>query len=426
MFKLLASIRKDFRILIRDRVGLILMFAMPILLVIVITSVQNSTFELVNENKIALLIANQDTAAAAKDLTNAMEEMGMFRISYVSGKQADREIISRMHKRDAWVALIIPPKFSSSIISRAKNISQKALKDVVVQSDSAQPAAPSVDSITMYYHPVLQESFRRSVEGAISSAVQLVQSKEIVRNLYSTIHESKIDDTLEDMIVKNEIPIHTIPVSRDGNRNVPNSTQHNVPAWSIFAMFFIVISLAGSVVREKLNGSFIRLKTLPTSFMVALFSKQIAYLVLTLAQTIVIFSIGIWLFPLIGLPRLNLPADVLGLLVVTLICGCCAASYAICVGVFAETQVQANGFGAISVVILAAIGGLLVPSFAMPASFGTIMKISPLHWCLEAYYGLFLEGGKLKDILMNILSLLVITLLLQGISIAGLKHKKLI
>ena len=54
------------------------------------------------------------------------------------------------------------------------------------------------------------------------------------------------------------------------------------------------------------------------------------------------------------------------------------------------------------------------------------MKISPLHWGLEAYYGLFLEGGKLKDILTNILSLLAITALIQLVMLVGLKRKNLI
>jgi ABC-2 type transport system permease protein len=49
-----------------------------------------------------------------------------------------------------------------------------------------------------------------------------------------------------------------------------------------------------------------------------------------------------------------------------------------------------------------------------------------LHWCLEAYYGLFLEGGNLKDIWLNILPLLAITILIQGITFIGLKRKKLI
>src|ERR1700676_3133979 len=122
-------------------------------------------------------------------------------------------------------------------------------------------------------------------------------------------------------------------------------------------MFFIVISLASGVVREKVNGSFIRLKTLPTNYYLALLSKQITYVGLTFVQAAVIFMIGIWLFPHFGLPKLDLPHDIGGLFLVTLISGCCAASYAICIGVFAETQEQANGFGAVSVVILAAIGG---------------------------------------------------------------------
>jgi ABC-2 type transport system permease protein len=191
-------------------------------------------------------------------------------------------------------------------------------------------------------------------------------------------------------------------------------------------MFFVVISLGSSVVREKLNGSFVRLKTLPTNYVLALFSKQVTYLFVTLLQAAAIFAIGIYLFPYLGLPKLNLPSDILGLFIVSFICGCCAVSFAILIGVFAQTQEQANGIGAVSIVMMAAVGGLLVPSFAMPQSFQPIIRLSPLHWCLESYYGLFLEGGKLKDILVNILPLLGITVLIQLIALYGLKRKNLI
>jgi len=146
----------------------------------------------------------------------------------------------------------------------------------------------------------------------------------------------------------------------------------------------------------------------------------------TLLQTALIFAIGIWLFPLLGLPVLHLPHDLAGLFIVSLICGWCAVSYAICVGVFASTQEQANGFGAISILIMAVVGGLMVPSFIMPESMQTFMNISPLHWCLEAYYGLFLEGGKLADVWVNIIPLIGITLLIQGLTLWGLKRKHLI
>ncbi|MDB5000295.1 MAG: transporter permease, partial [Mucilaginibacter sp.] len=204
------------------------------------------------------------------------------------------------------------------------------------------------------------------------------------------------------------------------------ATQHNVPAWTIFAMFFIIMSLGGSVVREKISGSFIRLKTLPTNYLVGLLSKQITYMAVTMLQAAVIFSMGIWLFPFLGLPALNLPSDILALIIVTVVCGWCAVSYAMCVGVFAQTQEQANGFGAVSIVILASIGGLMVPSFAMQGFFKSAANLSPMHWCLQAYYSLFLEGGKLKDVINNIIPLLIITILLQLVTYAGLKRKNLI
>jgi len=76
--------------------------------------------------------------------------------------------------------------------------------------------------------------------------------------------------------------------------------------------------------------------------------------------------------------------------------------------------------------LMSAIGGLLVPSFAMPTSFQFIMKLSPLYWCLESYYGLFLEGGNLKDVLINIIPLFIITIFFQLLAVIGLKSKKLI
>jgi ABC-2 type transport system permease protein len=280
--------------------------------------------------------------------------------------------------------------------------------------------------ITLLYHPVLQESFRHSIQGAMRSALQAVQSKEVLKSIYFSINEKELSDTLENELLSNQVTINEIPVSRDGSRNIPNATQHNIPAWTVFAMFFIVISLGGSVVREKLNGSFVRLKTLPTNYLVALISKQLTYLFVTLVQAAAVFSIGTWLFPSMGLPKLNLPADITGVIIVTLICGWCAVSYAIMIGVFAKTQEQSNGIGAVSIVLMAAVGGLLVPSFAMPESFQFVMKLSPLHWCLEAYYGLFLEGGKLKDVLLNILPLLGITFVIQLFTLYGLKRKNLI
>lgn len=427
MFKLWSTILKDVRILTRDKLGLVFMFVMPIVLAVVITAVQNSTFEMLNTNTIPMLICNRDTGDAGKQMQTAITKVGMFDLRQVTSDVTDKEIADRMHAKDAVIAIIIPADFTQKIKSSADQIAKKALKDFGVPSDSlVTKDSSSIQPITLLYHPVLQESFRHSIQGALKSSLQMVQNKEVLKSLYFSLNETDLPDSLENDLMRSQFAINEIPVSRDGSRNIPNASQHNVPAWTVFAMFFVVISLGGSVVREKINGSFIRLKTLPTNYLVALISKQLSYLFVTCIQAAVVFSIGIWLFPSMGLPKLNLPADLSGVAIVTLICGWCAVSYAIMIGVFAKTQEQANGIGAVSIVLMAAVGGLLVPSFAMPESFQFVMKMSPLHWCLEAYYGLFLEGGKLKDVVLNIIPLLGITIAIQLITLFGLKRKNLI
>jgi ABC-2 type transport system permease protein len=428
MFKLWSTILKDMRILTRDRLGLVFMFAMPIVLALVITAVQNSTFEMLNTNTVPMLICNRDTGEAGKQMQTAIEKVGMFSLKQVTPNVTDKEISDRMHAKDAVIAIIIPTDFTQKLKEKAAIISKKALQNFGMQTGKMVTPTDSgeVQPITLLYHPVLQESFRHSIQGALKSALQVVQNKEVLKSIYFAMNETALPDSLEKDLMNSQVGIVEIPVSRDGSRNIPNASQHNVPAWTVFAMFFIVISLGGSVVREKLNGSFVRLKTLPTNYLIALISKQLTYLFITFIQALVVFSMGIWLFPYMGLPKLDLPADVIGVVIVTLICGWCAVSYAIMIGVFAKTQEQANGIGAVSIVLMAAVGGLLVPSFAMPESFQFVMKLSPLHWCLEAYYGLFLEGGKLKDVILNIIPLLGISFAIQLITLYGLKRKNLI
>ncbi len=415
--------------MLRDKVGISLMFVMPIVLVVVVTSIQNSTFQLVAKNKLPIVVCNTDTGKVSEQFIESINKIGMFEVVQIPKEKA-ATVTTDMEDKDALLGIVIPSNFSVEIGKKAQAASDKAMEAFSGQVDSTAKTINRPDAglnpLTLYYNPSLQESMRFSILGAIQSALQIVQTRQTLRTLYYDSNEKELPKSLENEMLNSSAQINMLPVSKDGTRTAPNASQHNVPAWTIFAMFFVIMSLGGSVVREKVSGSFIRLKTLPTNFLVGLLSKQLTYLVVTLIQAVVIFSIGILLFPLIGLPPLNLPSDLFALFLVTLVCGWCAVSYAICVGVFANTQEQSNGFGAISIVILACIGGLMVPSFAMQGLAKTLTNISPMHWCLEAYYSLFLENAKLQHVLNNIGSLFIITVVIQIVTYLGLKRKNLI
>ncbi len=401
------------------------MFLMPILLVLVITSLQNNTFKMVNDHQLPLILINQDTGKVTAQFVTAVDEVGMFDLTLQ--RDADTSKIAELlEANDALVALILPRGFSVNIMAKSEVVASQALSDLGFGENNATDPAVMVDPLHLYYSPVLQESYRYAIEGALQSALQLVESRQMLRVVYRSLNDSEMPEDFARQMVENRIGMKPMVVSVDGSGKIPNASQHNVPAWTIFAMFFMVTSLGSNLVKEKLSGSFIRLKTMPSGYFRGVLSKQLVYLLVALAQVAVIFSIGIWLFPYIGLPGLNLPTHLFALFVVSVICGLCAVSYALCLGVFSKTQEQANGFGAVSVVILAALGGILVPSFAMPDSFRVFTAISPLHWCLESYYGLFLTGGNLSDVMGSLIPLIIMIIILQLIALGGLKKRNLI
>lgn len=423
--KLLATIQKDVRILLRDKTGLLLIFAMPVLLVLVVTGIQSSNFDVTHKNTLSISVCNKDTGFISREFIDALDSTGLFNLAFyrnVNEGQLRHDIL----KKNMAGSIIINEGFSQQILATSKQTAGRALQSFGLEGDTATIISGNQNHLKFYYNPALQQSLKASVEGSVLSALQIIQSQEVLKQLYLAINEVPLPDSLKSQLLKNNIRLEEIPLTADKQATNLNATQHNVPSWTIFAMFFIVMSLGASIVREKLSGAFIRLRTLPTSYYISLLSKQITYLAVTFIQAVLIFAIGILIFPLIGLPALQLPDDVGGLIIVTLVCGWCAVSYALCVGVFTKTQEQASAFGSVSVVILSLIGGLMVPDFIMPQGFKSLSSLSPLHWCLQAYYGLFLQNGKLGNIAMNILFIIIIAVALQLIALLQLKRKRFI
>jgi ABC-2 type transport system permease protein len=99
-----------------------------------------------------------------------------------------------------------------------------------------------------------------------------------------------------------------------------------------------------------------------------------------------------------------------------------AIGFGILLGTVAKTQEQSAPFGATSVVILAAIGGVWVPVFAMPKVMQYVSHISPMNWGLNAFYDVLLRNGSFLEILPEIIFLLLF--FITTITIAILYDKK--
>lgn len=421
MRKLLASIAKELQLLAHDKVGLLLLYLMPVVLVFIITVVQDSAFKLVNDNQLELLITNADKGDLGDSLVTILKQSGNFIIdekNNLTEKQLQEEGLSG----EKLASIYIPENFSEAIVNNTGSITNLILAEFGVTEDSTINSERKETNLTIYFDPILQENFQYTLVTNLQTVLSGLENKVMLENLFAEMGYNQIPEHIASKMKGDKTPIIAKSASLEGKQKLtPNSTQHNVPAWSIFAMFFMVVSLGGNLVKERLSGSFIRLMTIPPSFTYTLISKMLVYLGVAVSQLFLLFCIGYFIFPLIGLPKLQIPDTIFQLIIVSVLSGMAAVSYAVLIGTYAKSQEQANGFGSVSIVIFAAIGGIWVPTFVMPDYMQTVALFSPLHWCLEGYYVLFLKNGDWNALSSCIIFLSLFVVVCQILTFVKLK-----
>lgn len=178
----------------------------------------------------------------------------------------------------------------------------------------------------------------------------------------------------------------------------PNSVQQNVPAWTLFGIFFVAPQLASSLLEERKVGTFRRLLVAPIPRASMLFGKLLPWIVVNLVQVTLLFATGVLLLPVLGAPRLDLPRP-LTLLVITLAASFSATALGLLIASLARTAEQIGGLGTLLVLTMAALGGVMVPRAVMPNAMRTAGLFVPHTWALQAYQDILVRGLALGDVL---------------------------
>jgi len=78
----------------------------------------------------------------------------------------------------------------------------------------------------------------------------------------------------------------------------------------------------------------------------------------------------------------------------------CAAAVALSLALagLVRTPAQAGTLGPAINVLMAAVGGIMVPTFVMPAFMRQLAAASPMNWGLEALLAVLLRGGGIQEV----------------------------
>jgi ABC-2 type transport system permease protein len=376
--KLRSILRKDVLILVRDIPGLVILFLMPALLIFVVTLAQDRALKNQQE-KVNLLFIDTSGSPFSDAVAGALDSSGLFS---VVRRISDRKIT----------------------MTEANEMIRKGTYKFGLQIRHPDSA------LIFLADPALQESYRESFVSSVRFVISGVQSARVFEEIMMGTPEP-VRDAIRQTVQRrlSELPpVEVVFAAKDKSETLPNVIQNNVPGFILFAMFFIVIPLSGSIIAEKNEGSSLRLKTLPVPLASLLSGKVVVYLAVCLLQFALMMAIGKWLFTaLFGLPALETGGRPALILTATVAAALAAVGFGMIIGTAASTHNQAALFGSVMVVLLGVISGTFLPVHLLPESLQVISHLSPVRWGIDNYLELFIRDGSLVNILPNTIMLIV-------------------
>lgn len=411
LYKLWRSFIKEILLLKRDIGGIVIIFVMPLLLIVTITLIQDSTFKNLEGSKIPIIFIDNDQSEVSKNIKNELESSKTFQLLTNYNEKSAREAV---FSGDYQMAIVIPENLTKDLNSNIDSKVQTIVSSFGLEGDSAktQKAVPKAKEIHLYFDPATNAGFKNSVMNSVNKMVFEIENKKIYKAFQEQLGT---DENLEEN--KNLISFKEITPKKGAMDVMPNSVQHNVPAWTLFAIFFIVVPLSINLVKEKSQGTSVRARISPTPYFVHILGKTCTYLIICMIQFLLMVAVGVYLFPYMDLPAFDVTGKMFHLMIVTLFAGLAAIGFGVLLGTLADTQEQSAPFGATSVVVLAAIGGIWVPVFLMPEFMQTVARFSPMNWGLNAYYDIILRNSGIAGIAKELALLLAFYIAMVSISI---------
>lgn len=362
--QLLACTRKELLLLSRDLHGLALLFLMPLAFILIMSLALQNQFAERAGNKLKVAVFDQEHSPASRSLIDTLNS-GAFQ--FVQVDDATSLDIELRHGAYA-LAIVIPSPFASRLLNQSDPHSE-ALVNITVAPDT-----------------------NKQIEAVFVSSVHAALGSERLRSMLSNFGAA---DAMNSTAAR-DIAVHYAYLA--DTQTTPSAVQQSVPAWLVFAAFFVVVPLSNTLIRERQQGTLRRLRSTNLSSLTLLLGKLIPYFIINQLQVLSMLLAGRYLVPLLGGEALHINGSPLLLATMAASLSVAALGLALLIAVSSRTTEQATLLGGTGNIVLAALGGIMVPKFIMPAAMQNIANWSPMSWGLEGFLDVLLRSGHGRDI----------------------------
>jgi len=379
---LIATIKKELLLITRDIQALAVLFLMPLAFILIMSFAMQNTYQQHSSNTLKG-IYSADTSLKADIF---------------------EQHLSRYLSKSTFITL------TDSKLKTTQEIQQRILQselDFAIQltQQAASDDADPTYTVKLFLSPNTSPQSVLLLQANIKEALGKTRLHTLLQQINNG-SDASTESNIDNIANKDDIQTHYVYLTNE-NSNTPSSVQQSVPAWLVFAMFFVLIPMSSAMIAEIQFGTLQRLRSMRVPASQFLLGKIIPFLIINQIQFIIMMATGKLLIPLLGGDSLLINGSAAGLFLMSLSCSVAAVGFALLIAVASKTYEQANALGGTFNIILAAIGGIMVPKFIMPPSMQTLSQISPMSWALDGFLEVILQGGGVSNVLIYACSLII-------------------
>jgi ABC-2 type transport system permease protein len=346
-------IKKEILILLRDRQTILLLFLMPVALILFLSLAMEGVWaDKLTGRKIQLVIENESNSPQANLLAKKIKTHKL--IQHIDRPRGmDNDQIFADGKAHAIVT--IPKGFD----------------------EGDRP-------VEMYFDPVIDAGYKMATRSLITSI-----TVEVVMGI------DNLDTVIAGLLIEKTKP----------SREFPSPLQQNVPAYAIFAMFFIAIPMSVGFLKEKKDGTLQRLFTYPVNTNLVILGKIIPYYLINIFQFVLMLLVGVYVMSHLISFSFHLGEHPWHMLPVTMVVAAATTGFGVLVAALARTPEQSSTLAATGAILMGVFGGIMMPHVLMPVVMKKLAMISPMYWAHQAYLDIFLRDAALVAILPKLIVL---------------------
>jgi ABC-2 type transport system permease protein len=406
----LAIAWKDLSIVLKDKGALAVYFLMPLLFASLLGSAFGNAGNAETKIEIATLLANLDQGTYGQMVADGLKTVPVLKIEEVAdAAEADQQVADGK----AAAAVIIPADLS------AKVDAGEPVQIVVIKDPTQQDAAGIVAGVVnqAMAEVALVGELRYGIHavtvqqpGYDQAPPELVQAMEAqaLGVVWSQVQQMRQNPV---------IAVRSETLEGQVEEKPWNPITFYVPGFLVAFAFFLVGTVASTLLQEKEGGTFRRLLSAPMPRQAIIAGKVVAYMIVVFLQVVVLFAVGNALF------KMGLGSSPLALVLLTLALALASASMGMLLGTLVRSSKQADQVGMVLGFVLMILGGTLSPVFRGTGPMAIISRLTPNSWGIEGYMGILADNWGMAQAWPNILALLAFALVFFAIAVRRFKYE---